>query len=82
MDETFEIPVLYRGQELLFPTRLLILGYVHKFQVKIEGQDFFFETDNNGEYRALIDPDNKEGVKKLDTELFKAIAEAIESILH
>jgi hypothetical protein len=82
MDETFEIPVLYRGQELLFPARLLILGYVHKFQVTVEGRDYFFETDNNGEYRALIDPDNKEGVKKLDTELFKAIAEAIASILH
>ena len=82
MDENFEIPVLYRGQELLFPARLLILGYVHKFLVKVEGQDFFFETDNNGQYRALIDPNNREGVKKLDTELFKAIAEAIESILH
>jgi len=82
MDETFEIPVLYRGQELLFPARLLILGYVHKFLVTVEGQDFFFETDNNGQYRALIDPNNREGVKKLDTELFKAIAEAIESILH
>ena len=82
MDETFEIPLLYRGQELLFPAKLLILGYVHKFQVTVGGQDFFFETDNNGEYRAIVDPDNKEVGGKLDTELFKAIAEAIESILH
>ena len=82
MDETFEIPVLYRGQELLFPARLLALGYVHKFLVTIEGQDFFFEPDNNGEYRALVDPLYQGDAKKLDVELFRAIAEAIESILH
>jgi signal-transduction protein with cAMP-binding, CBS, and nucleotidyltransferase domain len=43
MDELFEIPVLYKGQELLFPARLLIVGYVHKFVVTIDKQEFFFE---------------------------------------
>lgn len=52
------------------------------FWWQLRAKTFFFETDNNGEYRALVDPDNKEGIKKLDTELFKAIAEAIASILH
>ena len=47
MDELFEIPVLYKGQELLFPARLLIVGYVHKFLVTIDKQEFFFEQDEN-----------------------------------
>lgn len=81
MDDAFEIPVMYKDQELLFPSKLLTFGYVHKFQVDVFGQEFFFETDNNGAYRALIDPSNLEQAKKTDIELLKAIAAAIESIL-
>ena len=82
MDELFEIPVLYKGQELLFPARLLIVGYVHKFVVTIDKQEFFFEQDDNGKYRAIANTTNKGEVKHLDTELLKAIAESIESILE
>jgi len=82
MDELFEIPVLYKGQELLFPARLLIVGYVHKFLVTIDKQEFFFEQDDNGKYRAIASTINQGEVKHLDTELLKAIAESIESILE
>ena len=82
MDELFEIPVLYKGQELLFPARLLIVGYVHKFVVTIDKQEFFFEQDDNGKYRAIAITTNQGEVKHLDTELLKAIAESIESILE
>ena len=82
MDELFEIPVLYKGQELLFPARLLIVGYVHKFVVTIDKQEFFFEQDDNGKYRAIASTTNQGEVKHLDTELLKAIAESIESILE
>jgi hypothetical protein len=79
MDELFEIPVLYKGQELLFPARLLIVGYVHKF---LDKQEFFFEQDDNGKYRAIANNTNQGEVKNLDTELLKLIAESIESILE
>ena len=82
MDELFEIPVLYKGQELLFPARLLIVGYVHKFLVTIDKQEFFFEQDDNGKYRAIANNTNQGEVKNLDTELLKLIAESIESILE
>ena len=82
MDELFEIPVLYKGQELLFPARLLIVGYVHKFVVTIDKQEFFFEQDDNGKYRAIANNINQGEVKNLDTELLKLIAESIESILE
>ena len=81
MDDSFEIPVLYNDFELLFPAKLLSFGYVHKFQVEVNGQEFFFEPDDSGNYRALIDPSNLEAVKKTDVALLKAIAASIESIL-
>lgn len=82
MDEFFEIPVVFRGKELLFPARLLVQGYMHKFEVTVDGQQFVFEPDNNGEYRALMDPNSQQETKKLDVELFKAIADSIQSILQ
>ena len=82
MHEPFEIPVVFRERELLFPARLLIQGYVQKFEVTVDGQQFYFEADNNGEYRALMDPSDQQEPKKLDVELLKAIADSIQSILQ
>jgi hypothetical protein len=82
MDEPFEIPVSYKGQELLFPARLLNVGFAHKFLVTINGLELFFELDNNGKYRAMANASNQVEMKNLDTDLLKAIAESIESILN
>lgn len=81
MDEPFDIPVHYRGSELLFPARLLQLGYTHKFGVEVHGQEVFFEPDEEGGYRALVDPSQLEGSHKIDVALLQAIAGAIEDIL-
>lgn len=81
MDEPFELPVAYKGKELLLPARLLQLGYSHKFLIDIYGQEIFFEPDEEHSYRALIDPEQLEGNKRLDIELLKAVAEAIQAIL-
>ena len=81
MDDSFEIPVLYKDLELLFPARLSTFGYTHKFHVDVYGQEFFFEKDDNGAYRALVDPSNLEQTKITDVELLKAIAASIEFIL-
>ena len=81
MDESFEIPVLYKDQELFFTARLLTVGYTHKFQVDVDGRELFFEPDDNGAYRALVDPAFMEEGKKIDIGLLKAIAASIEDIL-
>lgn len=81
MDESFQIPIWYKGGEIFFTARLLTMGYVHKFRVDVYGQELFFELDDYGEYRAIVDPSNMEDAKKLDVELLKAIASSIESIL-
>ena len=81
MDERFEIPVTYQDRDLLFTAKLLAFGFTHKFQVDVFGQNLFFELDDAGKYRALINLANLEEAKKLDVNLLKAIAAAIESIL-
>ena len=81
MDEPFEIPVLYKGQELLFTAKLLTIGYLHKFQVDVDGQEVFFEPDDGGEYRAMMNPANLEKGQVVAVDLLKAIVAAIEDIL-
>ena len=56
-----------------------MLGYARKFQVDVHGQDVLFKPDEEGNYRAVINPEQAEE-SKIDVELLKAITEAIESI--
>ena len=79
MDESFELPVIYRGTECLFSTRLLQLGYTHKFQVVVDEMEIIFEPDEERAYRAIVDPESMS--KHLDAGLLQAIAAAIENVL-
>ena len=81
MDEPVEIPVLYKNREFFFTMKLVVMGYVYKFQVEVDGQQFFFEQDDNGEYRAIAALSDDRDAKTPDTGLLKAIAAAIELIL-
>ncbi len=81
MNEAFEIPVTYQGQGLSFPARLLVLGYIHKFQVDVKGQEVLFEPDEERNYRAVVDPEKQQTDSSNDVELLKTIAKAIEAIV-
>ncbi len=82
MNEPFELPITYKGKELLFPSRLLQLGYTHKFQVQVNGLEVLFEPDEERNYRAVVAPVLVEK-SNIDVELLQAIAEVIQLIeLH
>jgi len=81
MDEDFQIPVSYKGEELLFPARLLSFGYTHKIEVDVYSTLVHFERDEEGEWRALMAPEEGEAIKHADVELLEAIMLSIESIL-
>ena len=81
MNEPFELSVTYSSEELLFPSRLLVLGYPHKFQVGVNGQQVLFEPDEERNYRAVMEPEQVES-SKIDVNLLRAIAEAIEAIIR
>ncbi len=79
MNEPFELPVTYKDKELLFPARLLILGYTHKFQAQVNGVELLFEPDEERNYRAVVAPEQMES-NKIDGELLKGIAATLEHI--
>jgi hypothetical protein len=80
MDEDFELPVLHEGKELLFTSRLLQYGYLHRFEVEVNGQKVLFEPDEERNYRAMVDPLEADKMKRKDIELLQAIAEALQSL--
>ena len=81
MEDEFDIPVVYKNQQLFFKAKRLVLGlYTQKIQVDVYGTEVFFEVDEERNYRAYIDPTNTEAIDKADKELLQQIAEAIESV--
>lgn len=82
MNETFDLPLNYSGNEYIFPAKLLILGYTHKIQVEVNGYEIFFEPDEERNYRAVLAYDSLEESEGIDKNLLKAIAEAIEKIVN
>ena len=80
MDEPFDLPVVYKGEEQLLPAQLVQQGYMHKFEVLVQGTAIYFEPDEEGNYRALVDPESID--KTINLELLQAIAAAIEKVLR
>ena len=81
MDQIFDLPVIYKGEEITFKTTFIQSGYTYKFLVDIDGIEMTFEKDDEQNFRVLVYPENSELLGKLDNELFTNIAESLENIL-
>jgi hypothetical protein len=79
MNEPFELPVRYKGEELLFSAHLQQRGYTHSIVVDVYGTEVYFEPDEERNYRAIIEQEKLN--KQITTELLKAIAETIECVV-
>lgn len=80
MDEPFELPVLYKGEDLFLPAQLKHYGYTYRFAVRVQNQEILFERDEEQQYRTLIDVDAIQDAK-IDVGLLQAIAAGIEGVL-
>ena len=80
MDESFDIQVVYKGQELLFKGELLAYGYSYKIQVEVNGSIILFEPDEERNFRATINPENIQDGTKIDIELLKCIGDFLEKV--
>ncbi len=78
IDNTFEIPVLYKGKELYFPAEVIRYGYVHRILINVDGQLLYLEKDEESNYRAIVDEKN---TKELDRGLVQAIVLSVEALL-
>ena len=81
MDDQFELPVDYKGEQLMLKASLLVTGFTHKFTVEVSGQEVIFEPDEERNYRAVLNYEDIAKKKDVDVELLKSIAAAIEQLV-
>ncbi len=78
--DTIELPITYKNKSLIFNAHFLQAGYTYNFEVDINGIKFFFEPDEEQNYRALVAPEVINTIN-IDGELLKLIAESLKNIL-
>lgn len=81
MDDGFEIPVIWKGKEYLFPAQMQSFGYTHRIVVDVNGIEVQLEPDEERNYRALVVDPEQPGASKLDDGLIGAIVEVVESVV-
>ena len=81
MDEKFQLPVEYKGEELALNTSLLVTGFTHKFIVEVYGQEIIFEPDEERNYRAIIPFEDIDKHKNIDHGLLKEIASVLQVLI-
>jgi hypothetical protein len=77
MDE-FELEIEAAGETILFPAKLLLMGYTHKIEVDVHGVPVLFEPDEERNYRALVMEEHR---NKINARLLQQLAEAIERVV-
>jgi hypothetical protein len=79
MISTFELPVMFKEEELLIPVQLHQYGYVYKIEATVNGVVVFFERDEEGSWRALGDASLTHKSQAM-TELVQAIIRALDGL--
>jgi hypothetical protein len=54
MEDYFELPITYKGEELLLKGRLAAFTYVYKFYIMVNDSELEFERDDNGEFFKFV----------------------------
>ncbi|AHF17123.1 hypothetical protein [Niabella soli] len=78
MEHFFDLPVLYKGEELLLKGRLVTFAYSYKFFVVVNGKELTFERDDERVFRVLSGAG--EDVSTIDRELVQQIISALNKI--
>jgi len=81
MDNNFELPVRYKGRDLLFPAQWHQYRYGLRIEVSVDGKDILFERDEEMNWRAIVGQAVQEDNRPVSSELLQAMAESIETIL-
>lgn len=81
MAESFELPVTYKGEQLIIPGILHLYGFTQKIEVNVNGLSVMYERDEERNWRAIVDPLQLEKNQSVQTELLQAIADSIEEVL-
>lgn len=81
MEETFTLPVSYKGKEYDLAFTFRRLGYTYKISTQLNGQELLFEPDEEGSFRATLANPNAgnpvEGSQPIDKSFVAAIIEVL-----
>jgi hypothetical protein len=80
MDNSFEIAVSLNSRDYQFPATLITFGYSYKIQVNVDGTIVNFERDEEGNFRALINPDDIKSTVQVSKEILQAIAAELDEL--
>lgn len=78
MEHFFELPVQYKGEELLLKGRLVTFAYSYKFYVVMNGYELTFERDDEQEFRVLNE--NADGHPQIDPVLVEQIVAVLNKL--
>jgi hypothetical protein len=78
--DVLEIPVQYKGEQLLFTARILSYGYTYKLSVDVNGTEVLFERDEQGAYRAVLADAKKEPAGKADQDLIRTLLDTLNTL--
>ena len=56
MDDTIDIPVVYKGEDYNFNARVVGFGYTYRLEVQLNDKFVILEPDEERNYRAVSDP--------------------------
>lgn len=79
MDE-LTLPLIFDGKEMELPLQMYAYGYTFRVKVLFGETEVIFEPDEEGSYRALVDPGQIDENKMLNPRLLQATAEALEKL--
>jgi hypothetical protein len=78
MSDTFQLPVLHQGTELLFDTRMEAWRYGRRFYVTVGDATILFEEDEEKNIRAIL-PEGETG-KTPNRYLIESISHSVEEL--
>lgn len=80
MFDLFDLPVEYKGKEMLFPAELLPMGFTHKIKVNVQGTDVLFEPDEERNYRAVIGYEELDKMSSVNKDILQLICQTLDEL--
>jgi hypothetical protein len=80
MPDTFELPLQYNGKDITLNAELQAFGYTHKIKMAINEVDFFFEPDDEKNYRAVVALEDRDKAEKIDRHFLQTISETLHEL--
>jgi hypothetical protein len=79
MSDNLQLPVTYKGEELMLDMQLQRWGYINRLLVLVHGAWYIYEPDEEGLYRVLVPEDLKQAGRDLG--LLKTIGETLDELM-